>query len=185
VVFAVTFIFVGSTIAQNSKATDISGIAAAGKISGDTYSNSLLRITVDAPNGTLQLNPFVNKEAGRARLVQILSKEVAGDESYTFAVVADTLSRYPQLHSSSDYVRSVRHQLEREGFVTLREEFPINIDGVQFTGAVLRAQTSNGREHCRGLYTTFRDGYIVSVDAEAANEQSLTQLVTRLVKFPK
>ncbi|PYX85097.1 MAG: hypothetical protein DMG70_04820 [Acidobacteria bacterium] len=177
--------FVGSIVAQNSKAVDISAVAAAGRLSDDKYSNSLLRITVDAPNGTLQANPLVNKEAGRVRLVQILSKQTTWEDTYAFAVLADTLARYPQLQSPAHYVRSVRHQLEKEGLVTLREEFPITIGGVQFTGAILQQQVPNGRKHCRGLYTTFRDGFIVSFDAEAATEEKLNELVKRLVNFAK
>jgi hypothetical protein len=179
------FIFAGTIAAQNSKPVDISAVAAAGRVSDGKYSNSLLRIVVAAPNGTLQPNPLVNKEAGRARLIQILSKQTTWEETYTFAVLADTLARYPQLQSPAHYVRSVRHQLEKEGLVTLREEFPITIRDVQFTGAILQEQTPNSRKYCRGLYTTFRDGVILSFDAEAATEDKLNELVTRLVSFEK
>jgi len=177
-------ILAGGIAAQNSKAVDISAVAAAGRVSDDKYSNPLLRITVEAPNGTLQANPLVDKDAGRARLVQILSKQTTWEDTYTFAVLADTLARYPQLQSPAQYVRSVRHQLEKEGLATLREEFPISISGVQFTGAIMQ-QEVDGRKHCRGLYTTFRDGFILSFDAEAATEDKLNALVKRLVNLGK
>ena len=174
-------VLAGGIAAQNSKAVDISAVAAAGRVSDDKYSNPLLRITVEAPNGTLQANPLVNKDAGRARLVQILSKQTTWEDTYTFAVLADTLARYPQLQSPAQYVRSVRHQL---GLATLREEFPISISGVQFTGAIMQEEV-DGRKHCRGLYTTFRDGFILSFDAEAATEDKLNALVKRLVNLGK
>src|SRR5215470_10339893 len=110
------FISVGSIASQNSESVDISAIAAAGQVSGDKYSNPMLSITVVAPNSTLQPNPFVNKEAGRARVLQVLSKQAGSDETYTFAVLVDRLAAYPQLQSPADYVRNVRHRLEYEGF---------------------------------------------------------------------
>ena len=174
----------GGIAATNPKAVDISAVAAAGRLSDHKYSNSLLRITVEAPDGTLQANPLINKEAGRARLVQILSKQTTWEDTYTFAILADTLANYPQLQSAAHYVRSVRHQLEKEGLVTMREEFPITIGGAEFTGAVMQ-QDVDGRKHCRGLYTTFRDGLIISFDAEAATEDKLNALVKRLVNLGK
>src|ERR1700686_1223247 len=90
---ALISILAGGIGAQNSKAVDISAVAAAGRVSDSKYSNSLLRIIVEDPNGTLQANPLLNKEAGRARLVQILSKQNTGEETYTFAVRVDTWGR--------------------------------------------------------------------------------------------
>jgi hypothetical protein len=177
-------ILAGCTAAQNSEAVDISAVAAAGRVSGDKYSNSLLRITVEAPNGGLQANPLVNKEAGRARLLQILSKQPRWEDTYSFAVVAETLAKYPQLQSPADYVRGVRHQLEEEGLATLRDEFPTTISGVQFTGVIMEEEV-DGRKHSRGLYTTFRDGLILSFDAEAATQDKLDMLLRRLVKLGK
>jgi len=176
-------LFVCAAAAQNAKAIDISALADAGRISGDKYANPILGITIVAPNGTLEANPLVNKEAGRARLLQILSKSGNTDDTYTFAVLADTVARYSQLHSPAQYVRSVRHQMESAGYVTVREEFPIEIGGLHFTGAILREATPSGRAHVRGMYTTFRDGLIISFDAEAATEDKLNQLVERLVTF--
>jgi hypothetical protein len=178
------FIAVGSIASQSSKSVDISAIAAAGRVSDDKYSNPVLSIEVVAPNATLQANPLVDKEGGgRARLLQVLSKQAGSDDTYTFAVLVDTLATYPQLQSPAHYVRSVRHQLEKNGFATVRGEFPITVGGLQFTGAIVRQHAPNSREHCRGLYTTFRNGLIISFDAEATTEEKLNQLVKRLVNF--
>lgn len=174
----------GSIASQDAKSVNISAIAAAGRIAGDTYSNPMLSLIVVAPNGTLQRNPLVDKEeGGRARLLQVLSKQTGNDDAYTFAVLVDTLASYPQLQSPAHYLRSVRHQLEKAGFVTVREEFPITVGGLQFTGAIVRQHVPNSRQHYRGLYTTFRNGLIISFDAEAATEEKLDQLVKRLVNF--
>lgn len=140
-------------------------------------------MTLYAPNATLELNPRVNRGEQRARLVQVLSKQGKWEDTYTFAVLADSLAKYPQLQSPAHYVRSVRHQLERQGLPTVREEFPITIAGVQFTDAVLQEQVASGQKYYRGMYTTFRDGYILSFDAEAASENKLNDLVRRLIKI--
>jgi hypothetical protein len=183
VVFVVSTALITSLDAQTKKSFDISAVASAGSVAANKYTNSALKLTVDAPNATLKLNPLVNAQAGRARLVQILSNQSAFEDTYTLAVLADTLSNYPQLQSPAHYVRSVRHQLEKEGLSTVREEFPITIGGMQFTGAILQQQVPNGRNYYRGMYATFRNGAILSFDAEAASEEKLNALVKRLVKF--
>ncbi len=174
---------IGSSVAQTKKAVDISTVAAAGKVTSDKYSNSIFQLTVNAPNATLQLNPFVNKEGGRARLLQVLSKQTTHDDTYTLGVLADTLANYPQLQFAEHYVRSVRHQLEKEGLSAVREEFPITIGGQPFAGAILKVQEPNGQVHYRGLFTTFRGDFLLSLDAEAASEEKVNALVTRLVTF--
>jgi hypothetical protein len=139
-------------------------------------------LTVDAPNATLELNPSVNATFDRARLLQVLAKPTTFEDTYTFGVLADSLARNENLESPAQCVRSVRHQL---GLPTVREEFPIVIAGVQFTGAIVQEQVPNGRKYYRGFYATFRNGYILSFDAEASSEAKLSELVARIVKFGK
>jgi hypothetical protein len=185
----VTVVLVAAAIidvaAQDKKTPDISTVASAGAVADGKYTNSFFRLTVAAPNGTLELNPLVNKEGGRARLVQVLAKQIAFDNTYTFAVLADTLAKYPQLQSATQYVRSVRHQLEREGLPTVREEFPITISGVDFTGAILEEHVPEGRKYYRGMYAAFRDGFVLSFDVEAASPEKINELVVRVVSITK
>jgi hypothetical protein len=131
------------------------------------------------------LNPLVNSAGGRARLLQVLAQSPQWEDRYTFAVLADSLTKYPQLQDPAQYVRSVRHRLEKEGLSTLREEFPITIGGLRFTGAILQESGPKGRSYYRGIYATFRDGYALSFDAEAASESKLNELVTGIVTFMK
>jgi len=172
-------------LAQNNKTIDVSAVSASGSTSGNRYTNSFFKLTVDAPKATLQADPLVNVPGQRARLVEISAKSANWDDTYTFAVLADSLAKYPQSLSPTQYVRSVRHQLEKEGFATVREEFSITIDGVSFTGAILEEHTQSGQKYYRGLYSTFRGGYILSFDAEASSEANLRALLSRLVKFAK
>lgn len=173
--------------AQSEKVPDITTVATSGAVTESRYANAYFKLTIDAPNATLQLNPVMNTAGQYARLVQILAKTTNWVDVYTFAVSAETLSnldKYPNTPPSR-YVRSVRHQLEREGLTTVQEEFPVSIAGVEFTGAILEVPESNGRKHYRGVYTTFRQGYILSLDAEASSQKRLTELVQRMVAFSK
>jgi hypothetical protein len=166
----VTVVLVAAAItdvaAQGKKTPDISTVASAGAVADGKYT-------------------LVNKEGGRARLVQVLAKQIAFDNTYTFAVLADTLAKYPQLQSATQYVRSVRHQLEREGLPTVREEFPITISGVDFTGAILEEHVPEGRKYYRGMYSAFRDGFVLSFDVEAASPEKINELVVRVVSIAK
>ena len=171
------------SLAQTKKPADISTVIAAGTVDGSRYTNRYFKLTIDAPNATLALNPLVSPVGARARLLQVQSKQAEWNDRYTFAVLADTLTEYPQLQSPAQYVRSVRHQLEKGGMSTVREEFQITIAGVGFTGAVLQEQVPSGQKYYRGLYTTFRSGYILSFDVEAPSEDKLNQVVSRLVRF--
>ncbi len=162
---------------------DISAVVAAGKVSGDKYKNLFFRLTINAPQAKFEIAPLVNTSEKRARLVQILADSAKFDERYTFGVLADTLSMYPQLQSATHYVRSVRHQLEKEGLTTVHEEFPVLVSGVPFTAATMEGQTTEGRKHFRGLFTTFLLRYILSFDVEGPSERRLNDLVPTLVHF--
>jgi hypothetical protein len=174
-----------STVALNSQSVDISAVAAAGAVSENKYTNSFFKLTVDAHNATLKLNPLINTSGKRARLMQALAPNANREAAWSFAVLADSLGIYPQLQSSAQYVRSVRHQLEKQGLSTEREEFPITIAGAQFTGAIMQEPEPSGLKHYRGFYSTFLEGYILSFDAEASTENRLDDLVTRIVTFTK
>jgi hypothetical protein len=165
------------------KPTDIGIVAAAGAVSGERYTNSFFGLTIETPNATLQLNPLVSASGQRARLLQALAKPTAREQTFTFAVVVDCLAKYPQLESLSQYVGGVRHQMEKEGLSTVREEFLLNIAGVQFAGTVLEEHIPSGRKYYRGMYSTFRNGYILSFDVEASSEAKLSELVAGAVKL--
>jgi hypothetical protein len=180
----ITTVGVLASSAQIKHSADISAVAAAGDVTDGGYTNSYLNLRVDAPNATLQLNPIVNVKGQYARLLQVEAKPSTWEQTFTLSVSADSLTVNPQVTSAVQYVRSVRHQLEREGLPTVREEFPITIAGVQFTGAVLEQQ-AQGRKYYRGIYATFRNSYVVTLDATAPSPEQLDKLVTRTVTFTK
>lgn len=169
--------------AQTRKFVGISDVAAAGAVDKDTYTNSFLKLSVHAPNATLKLNPVITQTAQRGRLLEVLAEHRGWNDTYTFAVIADLLAVNPLTKSPGDYIRAARQSLERQGSPTVRQEFPITIAGVQFTGAVLQEQVASGQKYYHGIYTTFRNGYILSFDVEAPSQDQLIELVNRLVKF--
>ena len=173
-------------VAQTDKPPNVTSVAAAGSVAKFGYTNSYFKLSILAPSATVNLNPLVNASGGRARLVQVLSNGKSWDATYTFAVLADALANYhPPLESTTIYVRSIRHNLEKEGLSTVKEEFPVTIAGIQFTGAILREQTSDGRKYFRGMYSTFRNGYALSFDVEGSSEAKLTEMLAHMVVFPR
>jgi len=125
----------------------------------------------------------VNLPGKRARLVDVVYDSGDGALNYTIAVLADSLENYPKDMQVSVYVRSVRHQLEREGLITAREEFPIVISGVPFTGAILKKPEKPNFGHFRGIYSTFLNGYIVSIDVQGRDEERIKQTLASVLKI--
>jgi hypothetical protein len=170
-------------LVAQSKTPGISAVARSGSITGNRYTNSFFSLSAETPEATFTLNPTINAQADSARLVQVIGKPTDWDNTFTFAILADSLARYPQLQSSTQYVRSVRHILEKQGLPTVKEEFPIMIGGLPFTGTILEEHVDNGKKYYRGLYATFLRGYILSFDAEASSQDKVNGLVQRIVKF--
>ena len=81
-------------VAQNDRPPNVTTVAAAGSVTKFGYTNSYFKLSVLAPNATVKLNPVVNASGGRARMVQVLSDGKNWDETYTFAVLADSLANY-------------------------------------------------------------------------------------------
>jgi hypothetical protein len=102
----VTVVLVAAAItdvaAQGKKTPDISTVASAGAIADGKYTNSFFRLAVAAPNARLDLNPLVNKEGGGARLVQVMAKQTAFDNTYTFDdLTASGRSHNPKVGGSN------------------------------------------------------------------------------------
>jgi len=169
-------------LAVQSADADISAVVHAGSVESDRYENTFFHLTLTAEHADWQAPSFVNVEGRRARLVDALSRSLAWEDTYTFSILADSLLNHPQLESTTIYVRSVRHQLEKQGLQTIREEFPIDVSGTHFIGAILR-ENDRGRAHVRGMYSTLLNGYVLSLDVTASSEDRLRRLVTTMLEF--
>ena len=177
-----TLLLSAAQAAQKPK-NDISSVVAAGTVNGDVYTNTYFRISVSAPKAHFTAPSLVNAPGKRARLVQVVYDSGDGALNYTIAVLADSLENYPKDMPVGVYVRSVRHQLEKEGLITVREEFPTLISGVPFTGAILKVPEKPNFGYFRGMYSTFLNGYVVSIEVQGRNEERINQTLSSGLKI--
>ncbi len=179
---SVTLLVTAAGFGQTPKG-DISSVAAAGKVSGDVYQNTYFGITLAAPKAHFTAPSLVNVAGRRARLVNIVYDSPQEAINYTLALMADSLENYPKGMSTTVYVRSVRHQLEKDGLITHREEFPVVVSGIQFTGAVLKVPEKPNSGYYRGIYSTFLNGYVVSLEVQSGSEERIQQVLSSAVKI--
>jgi len=170
------------TQAQQKPTKDISAVYAEGKINGTEYKNEYFALTLTATPGQFTQGGFVSSEGKRARLVDVENNSSKFQDKFVIAVLADSLAANPLVHSPEQYARSVRHQLEKQGMETEKAESPIEVSGLPFVQAIVKAN-EGGSSHYRAIYTTFLKGYILSLDVSAATPEKIARVVTRAVKF--
>jgi len=157
-------------------------VFAEGKISGPEYKNGYFALTLTAAPGQFTQGSFVSSEGKRARLVDVLNNSSNSQDKFEITVLADSLAANPLVHSPEQYARSVRHQFEKQGMETEKVESSIEVSGLVFVQAVLKVN-GGGSSRYRAIYTTFLNGYILSLDVSAATPEKIAQVVTRAVKF--
>ena len=167
--------------AQTPKA-DISTVVASGKMRGDTYENAYFGIMISAPKAKFTTPSLVNAAGHRARLLNLVLDSGDGAKNYTIGLMADSLENYPNL-TPNVYLRSVRHSLERDGLITDRQEFPITISGVSFVGAMLKVPEKPNFGYYRGIYSTFLNGYVVSLEVQARTPEHIQELLSSAIKI--
>jgi hypothetical protein len=178
-----TLLFVSPVTAESqTRIKDISDIFAGGKISATEYKNDYFGLTLIPTNAQFTQGGFVSANGKRARLIDAEANTMKYEDRYEIAILADALSANPLIRSAAQYVRSVRHEFEKEGMETVQEETPIDISGLHFVEATMKV-TEQGRTHYRGMYTTFLNGYILSIDVTAASQERMKQIVLDTVHF--
>ncbi len=178
-----TTVLLSAALAAQRPRSDISAVLAAGKLDGDVYRNSYFGITLSAPKAKFTVPSVVDVAGKRARLVDAVYDSGDGGLNYTISILADSRERYPVNMPVGVYVRSVRHQLEREGLLTAREEFSTVVSGVPFAGAILKVPKGPNFGYLRGIYSTFMNGYIVSIDVQGRNEERINKTLSSLVRI--
>jgi uridylate kinase len=185
VLAALSFFFasVPATTKAQTPIKDISAVFAEGKINGNEYNNDYFGLTLTPVNAQFTQGSFANSGGSRARLINAEANTKNFEDRYSIAILAAALSANPLVRSPEQYVRSVRHQFEqREGMSTVQEESAIEISGVRFVQATMKA-TEQGQTHYQGIYTTFLNGYILSIQVEAPTPERLQQIVLSMVKI--
>jgi len=161
--------------AQSAEVTDIKMIAAKGRLAGTDYQNDFFRIVVHvpSPNTFQQINSIVDEN--RAQLLNANNTTGPMEQRHNFAVIVQS-GNIPGLRSIEQYVRSVRHSLEKEGLETVLSEVPVSTAGHTFTLSTLRS-TAPGEKFYKGISCTMLNGYIFGFWVEAANEAELNKLL--------
>src|SRR5437870_3140569 len=100
-----------------------------------------------APKGTVQPNPLINKEAGRARLVQIISKQTTWEEICTRGTRRH-VSEVPAVAISCPLCAERASSIEERGPRDAAEGIPIHRSrrAVQFV-AMLKIGSHTPSEH--------------------------------------
>ncbi len=161
---------------------NISAVYAEGKVSGNHYENEYFGLTLTPTNALFTKGGFVSSQRTRARLIDAEANADRWEDKYSIAVLADTLSDSPLIHSPDDYVRYIRHQFEKEGMTTVQAESPIEISGLRFVQAIMKV-TEQRRIHYQGIYSTFLKGYMISLQVEATSPERLRQIILSAVDF--
>jgi hypothetical protein len=171
-------------VARTQTATkQVSAVVAEGSVKDGVYSNSYLGITITAPDAKFTVPSLVNEPGRRARLLNAVYDSPDGAKNYTIGLMVDSVENYPKTMSTVVYVRSVRHQLEKDGLLTEREEFPLTIPGLAFTGAILKVPEKPDFGYRRGIYSTFRNGYVLSLEIQARDQKRIQQVLSSAVKI--
>jgi hypothetical protein len=156
--------------------------SAAGKVAGNQHTNDYFGLTLATTNAEFTKGGFISSQGKRARLIDAEANAKKWDDKYSIAILADALSANPLIRSPEQYLRSVRHQLEKEGLATVQEESPVTISGLPFMHSIMKS-AGQGQAHYQGMYTAFLKGYVVSLQVEAPSLERLQEIVLKMVNF--
>jgi hypothetical protein len=157
--------------AETVKKLDMKAVAAAGNVKGTEYVNSYFGVSVrlPQPNKHLIVNGLVAEN--RAILLEAVNGKGEAQKRRKFVIVAYS-SDIPGLTSTTQFVRSVRHQLEREGFQTTHAEVRVVVAGHEFIRSDLKMKSEN---YWKAVMLTEVKGYIFGFWMEAATEEELAK----------
>ena len=179
-VLATAVCFLGSTQGQSSKGS-LSSVAAAGTVIGDVYQNSYLGITLSAPKAKWSVRGPISLQQRQGRLIDAVydsgRPERGPEENYTLALLVESQENLPKGTSPELYMRRVRRGLEGETLKTYREEFPLTVSGISFTGTVFKFFERSDFGYYRGLYATILNGYFVTIEVQCGREENLQKLL--------
>jgi hypothetical protein len=181
-VITISCLAIPATQGQGPK-SDISTVIAAGKVNGDTYTNTYFGISLTVPKAHF-ISSSELKTAGRAaNLVQVVSDAPQGAENYTVTIRANSRENYPKEMTITDYVGRVRREMEKEGLEIKSDGVQVVISGVRFTGVVVVVLERPNFGYYRGIYSGFKNGYAVSFDVQCRKEEHLQEILSSSVKI--
>ncbi|MBI2677994.1 MAG: hypothetical protein HYX28_04380 [Candidatus Koribacter versatilis] len=148
--------------------------AANGSVRDNIYTNSFFRLRLELPKpaGNAILNEVRQDHEQQGR---VLTVTYGGAERYTFGITILRRTNFPTLRSLTPFVRSVRHNFEREGQELVSAEAPVKMAGLDFVRTVLRDVKSQV-PHLHEVECTELRGYIMCFELEAETEERLSEL---------
>ena len=164
--------------------SDISSVAAAGNVNGDVYQNSYFGITLSAQKAHWSVRP-ISVETRQGRLIDAVydlgGRERGPEENYTLALLVESVENFPTGTPTEVYVRNLRHHMDGDNVKPYREEFPLTVSGIPFTGTVSTVFEKADFGYYRGLYSTVLKGYFVTVVVQCGREERLQKLLSSAV----
>jgi hypothetical protein len=174
-----------ATLGQAPK-SDISSVAAAGKVNADVYQNSYLGLTLSAPKAHWSFPP-VSVETQQAKLLEAVYDQGVPErgpkENYTFGLLADSVHNFAKGTPTDVYVLQLRQHMDRDNVKTYRDPFPLTVSGISFSGTVSQVFQTADVGYYRGLYSTVLNGYFVTVVVQCGEEERLQKLLATAVKI--
>ena len=168
-----------ATLGQAPK-SDITSVAAAGKVTADVYQNSYFGLTLSAPKAQWSFPLPVSVETQQAKLLEAVYDQGVPErgpkENYTIGLLADSVANLTKGTPTDIYVRQLRQHMDRNNVKTYRDPFPLTVSGISFSGTVSQVfQTADVGDY-RGLYSTILNGYFVTVVVQCGEEERLEKL---------
>lgn len=161
--------------ARPGRVADIKTIVAEGRLVGRDYRNDYFRVNVHIPqpNTWEKINTIVADN--RAQLLEAVNTKGPREQRHTFVIIVHS-SNIPGLRSIAQYVRSVRHMYEREGFETVTSEVPVNYSGHRFIQSILKSNIP-AQKFFKGISCTMLNGYIFGFWVEGATEAEVKKML--------
>jgi hypothetical protein len=185
VVIAMALWLPAATLGQAPK-SDITLVAAAGKVTADVYQNTYFQLTVSAPKAQWSFPPF-SVETQQAKLLEAVYDQGVPErgpkENYTLALLADSVANFAKGTPTDVYVRQLRQHMDRDNVKTYRDAFPLTVAGISFSGTVSQVFQRADFGYYRGLYSTVLNGYFVTVVVQCGEEERLQKLLASAVKI--
>jgi len=171
---------------QGQVKSDFSSMAAAGKVNGDIYQNSILGIALSAPKAHWEVRGPISAARRQGRLIDAVYDsgvpERGPREHYTLGLLVESQENYPG-RTLDQYVRGLRQRVEDENVKIYREGFPLTVQDVPFVGTVFRFYERPDFGYYRGLYSTILNGYFVTIEVQCGEEERLQKLLSQAVQI--
>lgn len=174
---------VARTAEQNRNAEDLKAVLKGGSVSSKIYSNSHIGLELQLPQPPCdpKLNTSVYADRPSAVLLSCVHYVQGMEGMYTFTIAVDYPTNYPNLGSTEQYVRSMRHSVERDPTQhAVQTEQPRRIADRDFVEIVMSTDlqsTGKASKYYQAMDCTWVNQYLLCFEAEAATPDAARALL--------